>query len=315
MNTNTTPSADLERYFATLAGREPAGGLLEVRYRDARTHARMRQQFHDAADTRRLAIAVLDLAARSDVYVGVAPRRMRNGGRRAVARTWVLWADIDQPDRGPSGLPVEPGVIVNTGTAGHQHLYWPLTVPLAPAELERGNATLAHAVHGDSGAVLGAATILRPPHTLNHKHRPPSPVTLERLDPRRHHAAEILDGLATPKRPLAPAASRRHGERADPLLAIEPARYVEALTGHTVPRERKINCPLHQDRTPSLHVYQQPENGWHCYGCHRGGTIYDLASAMWGLQTRGTEFLELRARLRDQFLHEPTAHAHREAAR
>jgi hypothetical protein len=129
-------------------------------------------------------------------------------------------------------------------------------------------------------------------------------VTLQRFDPRPHHAAEILDGLATPKRPLAPAASRRHGERSDPLLAIEPASYVEALTGHAVPRERKINCPLHQDRTPSLHVYQQPENGWHCYGCNRGGTIYDLAAALWGLKTKGADFLALRARLSHELLHE-----------
>jgi hypothetical protein len=305
---NANPTSDIERYLAILAGREPAGGLLELRSRDPRTPGRMRQQFHGAADTCNLALEILQLGPLSDVYIGVAPRRSRNGGRRAVARAWVLWADVDLPDSDEfaSRLPLAPGVVINTGSPGHRHLYWPLSQPLAPAELERANATLAHALSADTGAVLGAATILRPPQTRNHKHHPPSMVTLDRLDPRAHQSAEILDGLATPKRPAVPPATRRrHGLASDSLLAIAPASYVELLTGQTVPPQRKINCPLHPDRTPSLHVYERPENGWHCYGCHRGGTIYDLAGALWGLQTRGSDFLALRARLSAEVLHEP----------
>jgi hypothetical protein len=152
--------------------------------------------------------------------------------------------------------------------------------------------------------VLGAATILRPPHTHNYKHRPPRPVTPQKLDPRTHHPDEILAGLATPQDPPATLGNRRPGATRDPLLTIEPARHVAALTGQVVPRERKISCPLHQDRTPSLHVYERAENGWHCYGCHRGGSIYDLAGAVWGLQTRGSDFVALRARLTAEILHE-----------
>ena len=54
---------------------------------------------------------------------------------------------------------------------------------------------------------------------------------------------------------------------------------------------------LHEDRTPSLHVYESPERGWFCFGCGFGGSIYDLAGRVWRLETRGEDFLTLRARL------------------
>ncbi|MCA1681169.1 MAG: hypothetical protein LC777_20620 [Actinobacteria bacterium] len=64
-----------------------------------------------------------------------------------------------------------------------------------------------------------------------------------------------------------------------------------------------MTCPFHDDRTPSLHVYEHPEKGWYCFGCKRHGhSAYDLAGALWELQTRGTDFLELRARLYELFL-------------
>jgi hypothetical protein len=296
------PSSDLMRYIAMLASREPAGGFLELRYRNPQGPG-MQQHFHYATNTTRIARHILTLAEHSDVYIGVAPRRSRNGGRAAVSRSWVLWADIDTPgaEQNIAALPIAPGVIIRSGSAGHQHLYWPLTEPLTPADVEHANGTLAHALGADTGAVLGAATILRPPGTLNHKHTPPSPVTAERVDLRGHPAADILHGLPALERPTPPRETHtRNGS--DPLLAIEPARYVEILTGQTVPRHRKIHCPLHEDSTPSLHVYEQPQNGWHCYGCNQGGTIYDLAAHVWGLGTRGKDFIQLRQRLTDLLL-------------
>jgi hypothetical protein len=304
MTSDQQQTCDLTRYIAMLAAREPAGGLLELRYRDARAPARMRQQFHDLAAGARIARQILTLAAHSDVYIGVAPRRIPSGGRHAIHRGWVLWADIDDSDSDQrlAMLAVAPGAIVNSGSPGHQHLYWPLREPLAPAELELANARLAAALCADRGAVLGAQTILRPPHTRNHKHTPPTPVTLERLELQAHSATEILAGLA----PLTPAVPRAGGRErdasSDPLQAIEPAHYVEALTGQLVPRQRKINCPLHDDRTPSLHVFEQPNSGWYCFGCSAGGDVYELAGKIWGLQTRGSDFLELRRRLNELLL-------------
>ena len=38
-------------------------------------------------------------------------------------------------------------------------------------------------------------------------------------------------------------------------------------------------CPLHGEKTPSLKVYADPQRGWHCFGCGRGGTVIDLCMA------------------------------------
>jgi hypothetical protein len=44
-------------------------------------------------------------------------------------------------------------------------------------------------------------------------------------------------------------------------------------------------------------VYETPEGGWYCFSCKRGTSVYDLAGPLWGLATRGADFLELRRRL------------------
>ena len=106
---------------------------------------------------------------------------------------------------------------------------------------------------------------------------------------------------ALPPVPFPPPRSSRPPRSAsdDPLLAIPPRVYVERLLGVEVPRSGFVSCPLHVDRTPSLKVYETPERGWMCFSarCRWGGSIYDLAAALWGLSTRGEDFLELRRRL------------------
>ena len=60
---------------------------------------------------------------------------------------------------------------------------------------------------------------------------------------------------------------------------------------------------FHEDRTPSLHVYPEPGRGWYCYGCGRGGSVYDLAAHLRGRTgTRGSEFVALRDELRELLL-------------
>lgn len=42
-----------------------------------------------------------------------------------------------------------------------------------------------------------------------------------------------------------------------------------------------LHCPFHGgDRTPSLKVYP---DGWHCFGCGKGGTVIDFVMALYGL--------------------------------
>lgn len=86
------------------------------------------------------------------------------------------------------------------------------------------------------------------------------------------------------------------------LESVPPAVYVRALVGSEPDAHGKVRCPLHEDRTPSLHVYPTAEQGWFCFGCRRGGTVYDLAAAVWKRPVRGPGFLDLRDDLLDLLL-------------
>jgi CHC2 zinc finger len=144
---------------------------------------------------------------------------------------------------------------------------------------------------------------------LNFKHDPPTPVIAERLQPWRRVSASALVGeLSDPPKqpattaappPARPAQARQRLED-DGLRDVAPAVYVQALTGLVAGRDGKVSCPFHgEDSTPSLHVYADPADGWYCFGCRRGGSIFDLAAEVYGLSTRGRDFIRLRRRLRD----------------
>jgi DNA primase len=45
---------------------------------------------------------------------------------------------------------------------------------------------------------------------------------------------------------------------------------------------RNIPCPLHNDKDPSFHVYEET-NSWYCFGCLKGGDIIDLVEAVEGI--------------------------------
>jgi len=77
------------------------------------------------------------------------------------------------------------------------------------------------------------------------------------------------------------------------------------LAGITVGTDAKVRCPFgdHSDRTPSLHAYPHADQGWYCFGCSRGGTIYEFAAALAGLSLplRGDDFKAVRAVLLETF--------------
>ena len=83
---------------------------------------------------------------------------------------------------------------------------------------------------------------------------------------------------------------------------VPPPVYFERLTGLRVGPSGKLHCLFHDDRSPSLHVYLEPERGWFCFGCRRGGSVYDLAALLFGLGTRGRDFVELRRELERRLL-------------
>jgi hypothetical protein len=301
--TTTTRHETVTRFLAALAGAADRGELLELRYR-LDDGQRMGQVFDRPTRLRGLATRAIALGRRTDVYVGCAPRTRRHGGRDAVKRAFVLWADCDGDDAVAALWDLEPApsIVIASGTASNCHAYWPLTEPLARDEVERANRRLAHALGADP-ASADCARILRVPSTLSHKHEPPTPVEAIRLDAeRRLSAADVVGSLPDPPTPphTTSAPAEHRGE--DPLLAIAPDVYVARLLGVEVPRHRKVACPFHEDRHASLHVYETAERGWYCFGrCRRGGTIYDFAAPLYGYAARGDDFLRLRAELRRLF--------------
>jgi hypothetical protein len=302
--TTSTRHETAVRFLAALAGTAGRGELLELRYR-LEDGQRMGQVFDRPDRVRGLATRALALGRRTDVYVGCAPRTRRHGGRDAVERAFVVWADCDGEDAIAALADFEPApaISIASGTGSNCHIYWPLIEPAARDEVERANRRLAYALGADPAAT-DASRILRVPGTNSFKGKPPTAVQALRLDTRQRFALdEVVGSLADPPAPPRSAVAAIEPRGHDPLLSIPPDVYVRRLLGVDVPRHRKVQCPWHADRTPSLHVYETPERGWYCFGaCRRGGTIYDLAAPLYGYSTvRGEDYLRLRTELRRLF--------------
>jgi hypothetical protein len=291
----------LTAFLALLVAREP-GGLLEVRAR--RAEGGMLQRFHRPGRLREAADALLELGARTDVYVGCAPRLRHAGDGSSLGQAWVLWVDCDgaaSVARLAAFLPA-PAVVVRSGTATNVHAYWPLVRPLAPDEATAANRQLAGVLGADARSA-DATRILRAPGTRNFKHDPPRAVTLDRFKPARRFTVAQLVATTAMGTSTAAASSEARASAVDddPLRRIPPGVYVQALTGQPVERDGKVTCPFHEDHTPSLHVYERPEQGWYCFGCGRGGSIYDLAAELYGVSPRGRGFVRLRVLLQQRF--------------
>lgn len=278
------------RYLAALYADAPQDSLVELRYR---VTTGMRHSFHPVDDLDAVAAEIGQRAPQTDVYVGVLPRHRCGGGRDdVVCGAAVLWADCDDTTAVSAlrRFSPPPSIVVRSGTGTNRHAYWLLAEKHSLHVIEDANRRLATVLGADI-ACADPARILRPP-SRNHKHGPPSEVRLDRCDQSlRHRLIDVAGDLPAPV-----VGYRRHPERcdpADPLLALSPRLYVEVLTGAAVSRDDKFRCPFHSDRTPSLHAYRDPARGWYCYGCRRGGSIYDFAALLWGLSTRGADFVEL----------------------
>jgi hypothetical protein len=291
----------LERYLSALFARARPSTLIEIRWR---VPDGMQQRFIPAAQAATAAQTVRELAEGTDVYVGALPRWRPSGARAAVVGDGrTVWVDLDSDVAARALEPVEPApsLIVGSGGPGHLHAYWSLRRGVPPAQIERANRRLAWALGGDLNST-DAARILRPPQTVHHG-RQGAPVVLLEADPsRRCRLGDLVGGLPDP--PTAKAhpsqrPDRGRAERGDALLGVAPERYVRALTGQDVGRSRKVHCPLHEDSTPSLHVYRDARRGWFCFGCRRGGSVYDLAAALWHIEPRGSGFAALREGLRE----------------
>ncbi len=304
------PSGELLAYLQLLAGSSPAPDqFFDIRWLTG--ERRMSRRFVPAQRTSEAAHLITRLAARADVYVGVAFRDgQRDGGKHAISGSHLLYIDMDRSGTQLALAKFEcpPTMEVASGTPDHLHVYWRLNQRASGPQVESANRRIARLLGGDP-ACVDIARVLRPPGTLNHKHDPPARVSLLAHRPdARYTLAELLSVLPAIERVPGRKQRRvREHRRDDPLQQIAPAHYVRLLTGVAPGRDGKIACPFHLDSTPSLHVYDTPERGWVCYGCPtadgkpRGGDIYSLASLLWSIPARGRDFIELRARLDDVF--------------
>jgi hypothetical protein len=278
------------------------GLLVEVRFRVA---SGMGRRFFAAGALSSVVDAVLALASRTDVFVGVLPRVRRRGRLEDVApEAGVLWVDCDS-DASAAALASfqpRPSMAISSGSGQHRHAYWLLRKPVDLGCVERLNRRLALALGADAGVVTKPHTILRPAGSVNMKHSPPAPVRLIGMRESRRVSAVELD-RRLPREPVKVEPRARRVRRpwpvfaGDPLQSVPPPVYFEQLTGIRVGRSGKVLCPFHEDRMPSLHVYDDPGRGWYCFGCGRGGSIYDLASLLWERPARGRDFIELRREL------------------
>lgn len=298
--TSRVTSADrvgIERFLGVLFGSAASGALVEVRFR---VGVGMRRSFHPASALDELRTVIAGHADRRDVFVGVVPRVRRGGGRNdLVEQAAVLWADCDgQPAVAAlADFEPEPSMVVASGSGTNCHAYWLLSRPVEVAVIERLNRRVSEALGADVRSSDGAR-ILRPAGSANWKSWPPAPVRLVAVDP---SARVDIDGLNA-RLPASSSTTRRDEpdrDRArvsgrDPLLQIAPRVYVEALTNESVGRGGKLRCPFHDDHSPSLHVFEEPERGWFCFGCGRGGSVYDFAALLWGSGLRGKQFVRLR---------------------
>lgn len=285
----------------TIAGREQSG-YIELRWFEGDNP---QQQWVpvDALDTASERIA--SLSTKWDVFTGCVPRFRKGGGKDSIRRGWCVWVDCDgqaSADRLADFTP-QPTLTIASGSGPNRHAYWALSAPMAPALVEDANRRLAHRLGADVRCA-DVSRIMRPPGSFNHKTVPARPVVLVGDTGVAHSVSVLVADLPAPVSVPVPRARVVRVESDDDLLAIPPTTYVPALSGREPDRRGFVKCVSHgggDERTPSLKVYATPERGWKCYGCGEGGSIYDFAALVWGMDTRGDQFIELKGRLRETF--------------
>jgi hypothetical protein len=295
------------------AGRRGPDGSLAMRSRSAADH------FPAAGDLDALARLVRRHRELGDEVfcTPLTRRRPRSGKAGEVLPGRVVWVDIDQSVRLERlrSFPHRPHLVVYSGSGG-AHAYWRLAERLPAEALEEANRKLAYRLGADL-AVTDRARIMRVPGSLNHKAGRACRLAFCDLARAPIAVARLVAGLTDPAPPSPPpgaAERRRHAAMlaSDDAARVPPPAYFRALAGVEVPdRGGHVPCPLddHHDQLASCMVYRDPGDGWWCYGCSRGGTIYDLASSLeggaWGRDLRGQDFRELKRRVQLQLGLEP----------
>jgi hypothetical protein len=243
--------------------------------------------------------------ANQECWVSVLGRPTPQPGGASVPGGRVLWADCDTPHalhaarklvrRVPVRLLVESAG-AQDATERRRHLYLLVNRWLGADELERANARLAELLGSDRVGDRGR--LMRLPGTINRKGSAPG--RLCRIVACDLHSPPVdLDDLLGDLVPVAPKPTPKpaaSGRPAGPLPAVSlSAREWFALLEPDRPVNRYgyARCPLHDDTTPSLKLYDPPQDGWYCWGCARGGDIVEFLA--WRRHGQRARDLDARA--------------------
>lgn len=287
-------------------------GLAELvrgsRDSDGQLRMRSRREPQNYVDLERPG-ALVALASRArgrgeEVFVTPLPRSAPEPGKRAVAPGSVCWVDLDGELKGSElgrVAALRPHLTVHSG--GGLHCYWRLTDVVEPEEIESINRRLCRLVGGDA-ACTDRGRIMRLPGSYNAKRGRWCRVlkadrSRDLVDPE-----QVRRAIDDPEPPPPSEGNGYQGGGEDELALISPPVYFAALANAAVPAEGgMIACPLpdHDDHYASCQVWAEAARGWWCYGCARGGRIYDLASLMaggpWGRELREEAFRRVRCEL------------------
>jgi hypothetical protein len=276
-----------------------------------------------------------------ELFCGVVPKTEPKPRKEAAQAGRVVWVDIDRPSPDPPptleqitrlldhgdvssdslvaaarllALPLPPHLVALSGSGG-AHGYWRLEQTLAAAWLERANVRLIHRLgEGADYASFDRNRFMRLPGTRNLKNGRFCQLVYADVTSRAYDVRDLVGGLPDPPAddPRAPKrVRRRHAAPSprrlaidDPVDQIPPREYFAALCGVVeYDRAGKASCPLadHDDPRASCWVGATARDGWFCFGCARGGSIYDLTSLLlggpWGADLRGEAFRAARREL------------------
>ena len=259
----------------------------------------------EAGDARALAAGLRHARRRrEEVFTSPLARAVPVAGKKAVASGQVAWCDFDQAGGEPDWPGrLRPSLLVCSGHG--LHAYWRLDGEVSAAVIESINRRLAGRFGGDLGCT-DRGRIMRLPGSFNGKRYAWCAIRRADLTAPPLEVERVLAELPDPEPPRPPRRRRFVGKPDDELATLTPPRYFALLCGIDVPDQGAyVLCPIHAETTPSCRVWPEPDQGWWCFGCSRGGGLFDLyalmsGSSVWGRDLKGERFTEVRDALRAQ---------------
>ena len=77
-------------------------------------------------------------------------------------------------------------------------------------------------------------------------------------------------------------------DRSSEIKRLVPMTRAAPFYGVEVGAGGYARCPFHGEKTGSLKVYDG-DRGWHCFGCHKGGSVIDFVMELYGLSVLDAE--------------------------